>query len=110
MNSKLVTLLLSCAGLLAPSTAFVVKPTCPQRSISTSLQGFTDGRAPRITIREDEDAAMWIDEKPAKSPAKKPEAKKPAAKAPAAKKVEAKKAPASGSKPTAGGFKFPWEK
>ena len=77
----------------------MVKPQ--QRQSSTALQGFLDGKAPRITIRDDEDAAMWIEDPKDK--------KKPAA---AAKKAPAKKAvkAQSDSKKQQPAFKFPWQK
>lgn len=90
----LISLLLSC------SAAFVVQPQGPPR-LMTFLAGTFDGKSPRITIREDEDAAMWIEEPKTKN---KPKAKKasPSSKKPAAKKTSDKK--------KAEPFKFPWQK
>jgi hypothetical protein len=96
---------LSCIVAASTCSAFVVKPTTTQRVITTSLEGgFTDGKAPRITIRDDEDAAMWVEEPAKKKQPNKPASpKKAAAKKPVAKKEEP-------NKPTASSFKFPWQK
>jgi len=61
------------------------------------MGGFLEGKGKRITIRDEEDGAMWFDDgsggRIASEP-KKPDPKKPVAK-------ETKKS---------GGFKFPWDK
>mmetsp|Transcript_20900 Transcript_20900/g.35940 ORF Transcript_20900/g.35940 Transcript_20900/m.35940 type:complete len:90 (+) Transcript_20900:58-327(+) len=63
---------------------------------STALNNFLDGKGSRITVRDDEDAAMWFDDGTGGRVPSEP--KKPAPKKPV--KKEAKK----------GGFKFPWDK
>ncbi|KAL3759138.1 hypothetical protein ACHAWU_008590 [Discostella pseudostelligera] len=78
--------------------AFQAAPSSHRASPSAlCMGGFLEGRGQKITIREDEDAAMWFDDgaggrKP--SEPKKPEPKKPV-----------KKEAAKG-----GAFKFPWDK
>lgn len=93
--------IISAAILLSASTAtaFQAGPIFP-KSASTSVlgMGFLDGKGTKITVREDEDAAMWIDDgsggRASADKPKKPDPKKPV------KKDEPKK----------GGFKFPWDK
>lgn len=96
-NMKLSQIII--ASAITSSHGFVVlKPT--QTSTSLKMGGFLDGKAPKIMIREQEDAAMWIDEPPKKAT---PAAKK----GPVAKK--GKEAPKKEA-PKKSGFKFPWDK
>eukprot|EP00804_Cyclotella_cryptica_P011357 CCRYP_016356-RA/>CCRYP_016356-RA protein AED:0.24 eAED:-0.46 QI:0/-1/0/1/-1/1/1/0/93 len=79
-------------------SAFHTGPIFPQAASKTSLGmgGFLEGKGKRITVREDEDAAMWFDDGSggqSSAGPKKPEPKKPVK-----------------SEPKKGGFKFPWEK
>ena len=80
------------------ATAFQAGPIFPQTAQSSALSmgGFLEGRGAKITVREDEDNAMWVDDGSggrASAEPKKPDPKKPV------KKDEPKK----------GGFKFPWD-
>lgn len=87
------------ASSITYGNAFVVlNPS--KTATSLGMSGFLDGKAPKIMIREQEDAAMWIDEPPKKA-------------APAAKKGPvAKKGKEEPKKeaPKKSGFKFPWDK
>merc|ERR1719442_234805 len=87
------TFLLSLAFL---SSASAFAPAPPVKSSSTALNNFLDGRGRKVTVREDEDAAMWIDDgkggRTPGQPPKRPDPKKQV-------KKEAKK----------GGFKLPWD-
>ena len=77
--------------------AFQAVPVSPRASSALGMGGFLEGKGKKITIRDDEDAAMWIDDGSGgrvPSEPKKPDPKKPVQK-------EAKKG---------GGFKFPWDK
>lgn len=65
--------------------------------------GVFDGEGKRITVREEEDDAMWIEEPKKKN---KPAPKKKAA--PAKKKAAANKK--DETKAAAPAFKFPWQK
>ncbi|KAL7517254.1 hypothetical protein ACHAWX_002190 [Stephanocyclus meneghinianus] len=78
--------------------AFHAGPIFPKVTPKSHLEmgGFLEGKGKRITVREDEDAAMWFDDGTggrASTGPKKPEPKKPVK-----------------SEPKKGGFKFPWEK
>ena len=89
MKSTLAIVALS----IAAAGAFTA-PSSQRRS--TALNGgFLEGRGKPITIRDDEDGAMWFDDgtggRVASEKPKKPEPKKP----------EPKK--------KSGGFKFPWD-
>ena len=88
---------LAILALVTATSAFSPAPRmAQQQSTSLLMGGFLEGRGAKITIREDEDNAMWIDDgtggrlpgsgKPKTEP-KKPEPKK-----------------------KSGGFKFPWDK
>ena len=75
------------------ASAFQAAPASSRQS--TALNNFLEGRGKKITVRDDEDGAMWFDDgaggrTPSEKP-KKPDPKKPV-------KKEAK-----------GGFKFPWD-
>ncbi len=91
MKSTLVILAVSATAV----GAFQAATSSHRARTSLSMGGFLEGRGQKITIREDEDNAMWIDDGAGgrKAEPKKPEPKKPV-------KVEAKKE----------GFKFPWDK
>jgi hypothetical protein len=93
--------IVSVISLTTTSGFMVVNPQ--QRASTVSLHGTFDGKGTRITVRDDEDAAMWIEEpkKKAADPKKKPAAAK---KSPAAKKG------ATDKKAAAPAFKFPWQK
>ena len=77
------------------ASAFQATPAA-RTSSALAMGGFLEGRGQKVTIRDDEDGAMWFDDgsggRVASEP-KKPDPKKPVAK-------EEKK----------GGFKFPWDK
>jgi hypothetical protein len=90
MKSTLVILALSATA----AGAFQAAISSNRAKTSLAMGGFLEGRGQKITIREDEDNAMWFDDGAGgrKEP-KKPEPKKPV-------KAEAKKE----------GFKFPWDK
>jgi hypothetical protein len=117
MNTKFLSLLLSCIAAASCSSAFVVTKTT-SKATSTSLQnGFLNGGGNKITARSDEDDAMWFEPPKVKKmsvaemKAKKGgvAAKKVAAKKPVAKKAVAKKGAAAKAAPKAA-FKFPWQK
>ena len=117
MNTKFLSLLLSCIAAASCSSAFVVTKTT-SKATSTSLQnGFLNGGGNKITSRADEDDAMWFEPPKVKKmsvaemKAKKGgvAAKKVAAKKPVAKKAVAKKGAAAKAAPKAA-FKFPWQK
>jgi hypothetical protein len=117
MNTKFLSLLLSCIAAASCSSAFVVTKTT-SKATSTSLQnGFLNGRGNKITARSDDDDAMWFEPPKVKKmsvaemKAKKGgvAAKKVAAKKPVAKKAVAKKGAAAKAAPKAA-FKFPWQK
>lgn len=81
---------------LSATTAGAFQAAPISKRVTTSLSGgFLEGKGQKITIREDEDAAMWFDDGAGgrKAEPKKPEPKKPV-------KKEANKA----------AFKFPWDK
>ena len=92
---------LSAAIILSATaaSAFTTGPIFPKIAQSSSLAmgGFLEGRGAKITVREDEDNAMWVDDGTggrASAEPKKPEPKKPVKK----------------DAPKSGGFKFPWDK
>ena len=94
MKSTLATIALSVASV----GAFQVVNIPPRSNSALSMSGFLEGRGAKITIRDEEDAAMWFDDgaggrKPSEKP-KKPDPKKPV-------KKETK---------ASAGFKFPWDK
>lgn len=92
MKSTLTILALSATA----AGAFQAAPISQRSSSALAMGGFLEGRGQKITIREDEDNAMWFGDEPAggkKAAPKKPEPKKPV-------KAEAKK----------GAIKFPWDK
>lgn len=78
------------------AAAFQTTPTTPLRTSSAlDMGGFLEGKGKRVTIRDDEDNAMWIDDGAGgRTPSEKPKGKA------AEPKKEAKKP----------GFKFPWDK
>lgn len=77
------------------AAAFQATPAPLRTSSALNMGGFLEGKGSRITIREDEDAAMWFDDgNGGRTPSEKP-------KAAAEPKKEPKKK---------GGFKFPWDK
>mmetsp|Transcript_23577 Transcript_23577/g.56893 ORF Transcript_23577/g.56893 Transcript_23577/m.56893 type:complete len:94 (-) Transcript_23577:526-807(-) len=93
MKSSLALVALS----ITAAGAFQAVPVSPRTASSSALGmgGFLEGRGKRVTIRDDEDAAMYFDDgKGGRTPSepKKPDPKKPVKKE---------------SKP---GFKFPWDK
>jgi hypothetical protein len=121
MNTKFLSLLLSCILAASCSSAFVVTKTT-SKATSTSLQnGFLNGGGNKITARSDEDDAMWFaPPKVKKMSVAEMKAKKGgvgakkvvgkvAAKKPVAKKAVAKKGAAAKAAPKAA-FKFPWQK
>lgn len=76
------------------ASAFQAAPRTASSS-ALGMGGFLEGRGAKVTIRDDEDNAMWFDDgSGGRTPSeKKPEPKKP--------KEEPKKS---------AGFKFPWDK
>jgi hypothetical protein len=94
---------ISAAVLLSATaaSAFQAGPIFPRATQTSALSmgGFLEGKGAKITVREDEDNAMWIDDgsggRGSAAATKKPDPKKPV------KKDEPKKS---------GGFKFPWDK
>jgi hypothetical protein len=81
------------------ASAFQVGPIFPKTTSTSALGmgGFLEGKGAKITVRDDEDAAMWVDDGSggrASAEPKKPAPKKPVAKDP----------------PKKGGFKMPWDK
>jgi len=98
MKSTLAITALSVASVGAFQVASIAPRSTSSSSSALSMGGFLEGRGAKITIRDDEDAAMWFDDgaggrKPTEKP-KKPDPKKPV-------KKETK---------AAAGFKFPWDK
>ena len=91
-------------SLWTASNAFVVvRPAALHQKVSSSMLhmgGFLEGKGKKITVREDEDAAMWVEEPASKK-------KEPKKSAPAAKKAATAKGK---SEPKGGAFKFPWQK
>ena len=77
------------------AAAFQATPASIRTSSALNMGGFLEGKGKRITIRDDEDAAMWFDDgSGGRVPSEKPKTPEP-------KKTPKKKAP---------GFKFPWDK
>ena len=77
------------------TAAFTATPTPLRTTSALNMGGFLEGKGKKITIREDEDAAMWFDDGTGgRVPSEKPVKKEPV-------KKEPKKS---------GGFKFPWDK
>ena len=72
MKTFLVTLLLALVAVNAFSPAFVGRTTselgifggkkAPKKAAGGKNMDTFGGKAPRITVREDEDAAMWVEE------------------------------------------------
>ncbi|KAL3785851.1 hypothetical protein ACHAW5_011220 [Stephanodiscus triporus] len=101
----IIALCVASAGAFQAAAPMIISPRTSSSSSSSSssalsMSGFLEGRGAKITIRDDEDNAMWFDDgsggrKPAEKP-KKPDPKKPV-------KKETTKA-------AGGGFKFPWDK
>ena len=96
---------ISVLSLLTATRAFVNRPAAALHhgvNIDSSsmlfMGGFLEGKGTKITVREDEDKAMWMDE-PAKKKQDKAKKSAPAKKAVAKKKSESKAE-----------FKFPWQK
>ncbi len=85
----------------AQAAAFTGPATSRTTPSSTSLNSFLEGRGAKITIREDEDNAMWFGDEYTKKEEPKAAGKKPAAK---------KGAPKAEAPKKTGGFKFPWDK
>lgn len=102
--NKLIALVLCLIAVTASCSAFVIQPSL-QRTATALSSGFLDGKGRKITVRDDEDDAMWM---PEEAPAKKAAAPK--------KKAAAKKSPpkrgavAKKAAPKAAAFKFPWDK
>lgn len=97
---SLFVFLISLCMAFQPMTSPAARPTTALYKVGGKPQKMDrsvfDGRAPRITIRQDEDAAMWIDDKET------PKAKSPAA---AGKKTPpAKSAPSKSEAPKKKGF------
>jgi len=90
---------ISATILLSATTAsaFTAGPIFPRTS--TALYGgFLEGKGAKITVRDDEDAAMWIDDGSG-------------GRASADKKPDPKKPVKNDDEPKAkGGFKWPWDK
>jgi len=87
---------------LSVTAAGAFQAACPKTASSSSsalpMSGFLEGRGAKITIRDDEDNAMWFDDgSGGRQPSEKP--KKPDPKKPVKKETKA-----------AAGFKFPWDK
>jgi hypothetical protein len=79
------------------AAAFQATPVSHRTSSALNMGGFLEGKGKKITIRDDEDAAMWFDDGAGgRTPSEKP-------KGPV--KKEPTKAP-----PKKPGFKFPWDK
>lgn len=77
------------------AAAFQATPSPLRSSSALNMGGFLEGKGKRITIRDDEDAAMWFDDGAGgRVPSEKPKGKA----------AEPKK------EPKKGGFKFPWDK
>lgn len=77
------------------AAAFTATPSSIRTSSALNMGGFLEGKGKKITIRDDEDAAMWFDDgSGGRTPSEKP------------KKEPVKKEPVKKS----GGFKFPWDK
>jgi hypothetical protein len=131
MNTKFLSLLLSCILAASCSNAFVVTKAT-SKTTSTSLQnGFLNGGGNKITARSDEDDAMWFEPAKAKKqsvaemkakkggvgakkgavPGKKAAAgAKPTLMNPLARKAMEKRAPAKKAVEAKAAFKFPWQK
>ena len=76
------------------AAAFTATPSSIRTSSALNMGGFLEGKGKKITVREDEDAAMWFDDGAGgRTPSEKP------------KKEPVKKEPKK-----SGGFKFPWDK
>jgi hypothetical protein len=95
MKSTLALLVIA-ASSVGAFQAVNVAP--PRSSTAMPMSGFLEGRGAKITIRDEEDSAMWFDDgaggrTPTEKP-KKPDPKKPVKKEPKAN----------------AGFKFPWDK
>eukprot|EP00584_Thalassiosira_punctigera_P023695 CAMPEP_0172549342 /NCGR_PEP_ID=MMETSP1067-20121228/18463_1 /TAXON_ID=265564 ORGANISM="Thalassiosira punctigera, Strain Tpunct2005C2" /NCGR_SAMPLE_ID=MMETSP1067 /ASSEMBLY_ACC=CAM_ASM_000444 /LENGTH=95 /DNA_ID=CAMNT_0013336721 /DNA_START=61 /DNA_END=348 /DNA_ORIENTATION=+ len=95
MKSSLAIFALS----VTAAGAFQTGPASPRTSSALGMGGFLEGRGAKVTIRDDEDNAMWFDDGSGgrvPSEPKKPDPKKPVKNEPESKK--------------SGGFKFPWDK
>ena len=78
------------------AAAFQATPSPLRTSSALKMGGFLEGKGSRITVREDEDNAMWFDDGAGgRVPSEKPKGKA----------AEPKKEPKK-----KGGFKFPWDK
>jgi len=109
MKTTLSCIMVVAAMSATSGDAFVIQNPHQSRHTALHMGGFLEGKGNRITVREDEDAAMWIeDPKKAKKPAAKKATTKPVAKKATTKPV-AKKA-GSEKKAAAPAFKFPWQK
>ena len=83
---------------ITATSAFTAAPrTVVTKTSALKMGGFLEGKGNRITIRDDEDDAMWIED-PKDKKTRLPGSGK---KKEAPKKPEAKKS---------AGFKFPWDK
>ena len=95
-HHKTSTMKLSAAIVLTAvggAAAFTATPSSIRTS-ALNMGGFLEGKGKKITVREDEDAAMWFDDGAGgRTPSEKP------------KKEPVKKEPKK-----SGGFKFPWDK
>ena len=94
MKSTLAILALS----FTAAGAFQVGQTSSRTSSALGMGGFLEGGGKRVTIRDDEDNDMWIDDKKG--------GRAPGGRLPSDVKKPVKKEP----KAKAGGFKFPWDK
>ena len=93
MKSTLALVALS----ITATSAFTTAPTVVSKTSALYMGGFLEGKGNRITIRDDEDDAMWIEDPKDKNKRLPGNGKKKEA----PKKPEAKKS---------AGFKFPWDK
>ena len=101
MKTAFLSVLAVVAISAGNGAAFVIQNPRAPRTSSLNM-GFLEGKGAKITVREDEDNAMWVDEPKEK---KKPDAKKAAPKKPMAKKQGTEKKAAA-----APAFKLPWQK
>jgi len=92
MKSTLATFALS----LGAAGAFQVGQVSPRTSSALGMGGFLDGGGKKVTIRDDEDNDMWMEDKKVKGGRIQTDPKKKAEPAKKEKK--------------SGGFKFPWDK
>lgn len=96
LSAALALTLTAVGGTAAFQATPIFPRTVSSQSCALSMGGFLEGKGKKITVREDEDAAMWFDDgSGGRVPSEKPKTNKPV-------KQEPKK--------SSGGFKFPWDK